>query len=406
MLTLGPRTSFWTAAAVAGLALWGSGAPTVIYPLYAHEWGLSAGDTSAIFAIYPIVLILVLILFGNLSDAKGRRFTILLGLAAMAVGSVIFGLAPDLIAVFVGRALMGVGVGLSLSPATAAMVEFGGPTGAARASSTTTASTATGLALATLVGGALVEYAPAPLHLTFWVLFGVVVVVGCAAWFLPRHTRDDSAPRWRPRPLSVPRGLRMAVAAGALGISSAFALGAVYLALGALIASDLVHSDNAFVNGAVLAICAAVIGIVAILARRLAPRKALLFGPMATLIGLGLMVESGVAHSLFLFVLASVAGGAGYSLLFSGGLGVLTAAAPAHHRAGVISSAYVVGYLAQAIAALGLGALATAHGLELAIVVGAPIIVLIGVAALIVSRFGIFGFREHAESSMMTVTRT
>ncbi len=198
----------------------------------------------------------------------------------------------------------------------------------------------------------------------------------------------------------------MAVAAGALGISSAFALGAVYLALGALIASDLVHSDNAFVNGAVLAICAAVIGIVAILARRLAPRKALLFGPMATLIGLGLMVESGVAHSLFLFVLASVAGGAGYSLLFSGGLGVLTAAAPAHHRAGVISSAYVVGYLAQAIAALGLGALATAHGLELAIVVGAPIIVLIGVAALIVSRFGIFGFREHAESSMMTVTRT
>ena len=32
--TLGRRASFWTAAAVAALALWTSGAPSVSYPLY------------------------------------------------------------------------------------------------------------------------------------------------------------------------------------------------------------------------------------------------------------------------------------------------------------------------------------------------------------------------------------
>ena len=80
---------------------------------------------------------------------------------------------------------MGVGVGLSLSPATAAMVEFGGRDGARRASSATTAATATGLALATIVGGALVQYAPAPLHLSFWVLTAVTAIVGGFAFFLP-----------------------------------------------------------------------------------------------------------------------------------------------------------------------------------------------------------------------------
>ena len=75
------------------------------------------------------------------------------------------------------------------------MVEFGGRDGARRASSATTAATATGLALATIVGGALVQYAPAPLHLSFWVLTAVTVVVGGFACFLPRHTRDEAAGR-------------------------------------------------------------------------------------------------------------------------------------------------------------------------------------------------------------------
>ena len=80
MPTLTPRASFWTAALVAGLALWASGAPTVVYPLYAAQWNLSPAVTTAIFAAYPVVLIPVLIIFGNLSDYIGRRAAILIGL--------------------------------------------------------------------------------------------------------------------------------------------------------------------------------------------------------------------------------------------------------------------------------------------------------------------------------------
>lgn len=384
-MALSERAGFWTAASVAGLALWASGAPSVVYPLYAEEWQLQPSVTTAIFAIYPIVLVPVLIVFGNLSDVIGRRAVILMGLGALAAGAIAFGLAPDLTWVFIGRALMGVGVGLSLSPATAAMVEFGGRDGARRASSATTAATATGLALATIVGGALVQYAPAPLHLSFWVLTAVTVVVGGSAYFLPRHTRDEDAGRWRPRLPRMPREERGAFTAGTLGISAAYAMGAIFLALGAQIARDLVRSDNAFLDGAIISLSAVTIGVVAVMARPLSPRMAVTLGPVLAIVGLGLLIVAGLDHSLPAFIASSLVAGAGYSLMFSGGLGLVTSSAPAHHRAAVISAAYVVGYLVQAVAALGLGVLATTVGLQFALELGAPIILSLGVAALVVA---------------------
>ncbi|SFR71486.1 Predicted arabinose efflux permease, MFS family [Agromyces sp. CF514] len=393
-MSLGRRASFFTAASVAGLALWASGAPTVVYPLYAAEWSVPPTVTTAIFAVYPLVLVPVLIVFGNLSDTIGRRAVMLMGLAAVAAGAIAFALAPDLASIFVGRALMGVGVGLSLSPATAAMVEFGGADGASRAASATTASTASGLALSTILGGFLVQYAPAPMHLSFWVLVGVTAVVAAFVWALPRPVRDPANGSWRPRPPRMPRAERRPFVAGTLGIAAAYAMGAIFLALGAQIARDLVRTTDAFVDGAVIALSAISIGVVALLARRMPPRLAVTIGPALAAAGLGLLVYAGVAHSLPAFIAASLVAGGGYSLMFSGGLGLVTTTAPAHERAAVISAAYVVGYLVQALAAFGLGALATAYGLQPALEVGAPLILAIGLASFAVANLG----RRRADS--------
>ncbi|SDS10633.1 Predicted arabinose efflux permease, MFS family [Friedmanniella luteola] len=387
MSTLSPTASFWTAAGVAGLALWASGAPTVVYPLYAQAWHLAPATTTLIFAVYPLVLIPVLLLFGNLSDVLGRRLVILLGLGVLALGSLTFALAGDLGWVLVARALMGVGVGLSLSPATAAVAELEPSGRPGRASAVTTAATATGLALATLVGGALVEHAPSPRHLTFGVLLLVTLVTAGAAWFLPGPV-TPATERWRPRRPHVPAGARRLFSAGTLAVSGAYALGAVYLALGAQIARDLVGSTDALVSGAIISVSAVVIGVVALLARNLAPRRALVLGPPAALLGLGLLLVAANLHTVALFLASSVVVGAGYSLLFSGGLGLVTASAPGHHRAGVLSAAYTVGYLVQAVAALGLGLLATGEGLLRALEIGTPAVgaLAVGAAVLAVGR--------------------
>jgi MFS family permease len=383
MHSLGQRSSFWVAAAVAGVALWTSGAPTVTYPLYAAQWHLTHTTTTAIFALYPVVLVCVLVVAGDLSDHIGRRAAILLGLTASLIGSVLFAVAPDVGWVFAGRAFMGIGVGLALSPATAAMVEFSPAGQAKRASSITTAATASGLTLATLVGGGLIQYAPFPLHLNFWVLAAVVAAVLAAAWFLPRQTSSSASTAWRPRVPQIPRELRTLFVTAALAVTAGYASGAVMLSLGADIAKELIGSDNALVDGSVIALLAVTIGVVALAAKGLPGRTAIILGGVGSTVGMGLLVASSAEHSLALLLIASIVNGTGYAFLFLGGLTLISAHAPAHHRGGTLSAVYLIAYLFQGAIASALGLLATASGLGFAVKVGAPVVAFLGLAALV-----------------------
>lgn len=381
-----PATRFWTAAAVAMLALWASGSPTMIYPLYAHDWGMTPAATTTLFAVYPLVLVVVLLVFGDLSDHIGRRATLLAGVAAMFVGALLFALAPAEGWLFVARAFQGVGVGLAMAPASAAMVEFNTRGGTARASSVNTAATAAGLALATVIAGALVQYAPNPRQLSYWVVVLVAALVFLAVLTLPGHVAGSGASgRWRPRPIRVPAGLRGVVTASALAITTAFAVGAVLLSLGAQISADLIHSTNSLVSGLVLAITSVVIGVTAIAARRMPARLAIGIGGLASASAVLLLVLSAATASLPVFAVTSVAAGVGYGLLFLGGLGLLNRHAPAHHRAGTISVVYTVAYLSQGIVAVLLGLEATAVGLRTALGVAAPVLIVLALATSVIA---------------------
>ncbi|CAN5355796.1 MFS transporter [soil metagenome] len=383
--TLSRRASFAVSAAIVGLALWTSGAPAITYPLYAEEWHLTTTTTTVIFALYPIALVVSLAIVGNLSDYIGRRSAMLLGLTASFIGVLMFAVAPSVGWLFVGRAFMGVGVALSLSPGTAAVVEFSAPGQQKRASAIATTATAVGLALAVLVGGALIQYAPFPTRLNFWVLLLVLAVTAVFAWFLPRHTAVEALGRWRPRGMFVPRGIRPLFVLAALAMVGCFTLGVIQLSLGADIAKGLIGSTNAFVTGSVIAVNAVAIGVSALATRNVRPAPLIAVGGIAAVLGASSLLLSSFEHSLPIFLVSAIVSGAGYSLLFSGGLGVINAHAPVTHRAGSLSTLYLVAYLSQAIVAPYLGFLATASGLERAIEVGALIIVAFSVAALVLA---------------------
>ena len=93
-LMLGRRASFWVSAGVVAHTLWTSAAPAMTYQLYAEEWQLTHTVTTGIFAIYPIVVVTILIIFGDISDQIGRRTTMLLGLGASLIGAFLFAVAP------------------------------------------------------------------------------------------------------------------------------------------------------------------------------------------------------------------------------------------------------------------------------------------------------------------------
>ena len=380
--TLGRRASFWVTAAVVAHTLWTSAAPSMTYPLYASEWGLTHTATTAIFAVFPIVVVAVLLFSGGISDYIGRRSTILIGLSSSLLGAALFAIAPSVLWVFVGRAFIGLGVGLCAGPAAAALLEFSAAGQETRASSINTVAQAVGIVLATIVGGALIQYAPYPTHLNFWVLLIVLAILFAFAWFLPRPVSNQALGRWQPKLPSVPRGIRRIFAVSAIAAGSGYAIGGLMMSLGAQIVRDLVGSDNVLVNGVAIALFALAAGLVAIPGKRLTPRAAITVGGISSIVGTALLALSTARRALPIFVAAATAGGIGFSLMYLGGLSLINASAPADRRGGVLSVLYSVAFATQAIIVLLLGATATTWGLGLAVDLGAVAIAVLSICTI------------------------
>ena len=215
----------------------------------------------------------------------------------------------------------------------------------------------------------------------FWALFVVLAAVLVAAWFLPRNASRGALRRSRPKAPAIPRRLRNVFATSATAAASGFALGALMSSLGAQIARDLIGSGNVLVNGAAMASFAAFVSAVATLAKRLPAATAVGFGGVASAIAMALLALSTTHHALAIFLAAVAFAGAAYSLLFVGGLALISAAAPAGRRGGMLSALYLVAYLMQVVVALLLGAAASAWGLATAIELGSTAIALLGLTA-------------------------
>jgi predicted MFS family arabinose efflux permease len=382
---LGRRASLLVSAGVVSHTLWTSAAPAMTYGLYAREWHLTHTVTAGIFAVYPIGVVVMLVGLGGISDQIGRRATMLAGLLASLVGALLFAVAPDVWWIFAGRALMGIGVGLAASPSTAAILEFTSPERANSAASVTMGAQAIGFASALLLGGALTEYGPWPTRLCFWVLALFLIVLLVGTWLLPRHTPGGTGGDWRSRMPSVPKPTRRVFAVSSTAMVAAYAFGVLVLSLGGQVEHDLIGSPNAFLNGAILSLFPITMGAIGIVARRLSSRLALIVGALISAAGMVLLVLAVSLRDLMIYLLATAAAGGAYSLLFVGGLQVLSAAAPERHRGGTLAALYLLSYLSMGALALALGAIATARGLSFAVDLGAAAIILTNIATLVLA---------------------
>lgn len=367
---LSRRASHYTAAAVVAHTIWTSAAPVLTYPLYAEEWHLSTFTTTSIFAVYPIFVVATLVVFGNLSDFIGRREAMLLGLSASALGSLLFTVASDVTWVLVGRAFMGLGVGLSAGPSAAAVVEFSAAGDAKAAGGTTAASQAIGMMAAALIGGALIQYAPLPTRLNFAVLTIILLAITYATWRLPNFTVRRAAGRWRPSKPSIPNGMLLTFATSTIAVTSSYVLGAMTLSLGAQVATDVIASSNALVNGSTIAVFAFALFLATVVTRQMPYARILQLAVLLSFLSITSLALASAEQSLTLYMLAQLCGGAAYSMLLLGGLSLINAEAPVTHRGATLSALFLVAYLAQAVLALSLGKIATAFGLRAAIETG------------------------------------
>ena len=328
---------------------------------------------TGIFATYPAVLVPTLLLAGGLSDVVGRRRVMLGSILLIAISAILFAAAPNVWFLFAGRALQGIGAGLAMGTASAALVENNVSDNHRLPSSVATVATSTGLAAALAITGTLAQFLT-PQTLWSYVLLLVLAAATLVAVALTRDDRPHGAPRWRPRAPRLPSNIRLNFAISSLAVSLAYCSGAIFLSLGAHLIHQFVNTDSLLVTGGLLAVSAAAIGATGLLLHRVPAHTALWIGTVLTLVGLALMAAIPVAGSLWLFLAWCVVGGVAYSFAFTGGLGLINRATPAPHRGATLSMVYLVAYLLQAVTAVGVGSLATVHGLEVAITLAAVVL--------------------------------
>lgn len=371
---LGKTGAFWTAASVLGLVLWSSGAPSVLYPVYAEQWSLSPVVVSSVFATYQIALLVVLPIFGNLSDQFGRRLVMIWGVGLIAASAVAFAIAPNVGFLFAGRVLQGAGSGLAMGAATASLVE-NNTTGNPRfASSLATVATATGLTLALVLSGLSARFLPLPLFWSYLILL-VLTVLAVVALMLTPGDRPIRARRWRPQALRLPPGLRLSFSIATLSVSIAYCAGAIFLSLGAHMIGQFTQTSNSAMVGLLLGCSSAAIGVSALLLARISSHILVWVGTLLTVLSLVVMTAAATYGSIALFLGWCVIGGVAYSFAFTGGLGVINQAAPVVGRGATLSLLYLVAYALQAIVAIGMGALATASTLSNAVSVAAAALI-------------------------------
>jgi len=69
-----PRAGgFWLVAGVFVLLFFAAAAPSPLYGVYQAQWRFSAITLTAVFAVYALVLLVTLLVFGSVSDYLGRR---------------------------------------------------------------------------------------------------------------------------------------------------------------------------------------------------------------------------------------------------------------------------------------------------------------------------------------------
>jgi MFS family permease len=360
------QTGRLAGGAVIAVLFMGSTLLTPFYDLYKGLYRLSAVDLGLLYAVYVLGNLAALLFLGRLSDQVGRRPVALAALALAGAGAVLFLAARDPNLLFAGRVVSGLAVGLGSGAATAWITESTPEDRRLCAAATMTAFNFAGLALGPVLAGALIQYAPWPLRLSFMIYLALLVLIA-AATLAPRETAPrrtdqlDLGPR-----LSVPREARLRFLAPAAAGFAAMAVVGFYAALGPAVVRAALKSDNRALASMVVAEMFAVAAAVIVVTRRLKARSAMLAGLTLTPAGLSLLTAAQALASAPLMLAGATVCGAASALGYRGGLASANELAPPDRRAEVASSYFVCCFLGNALPIIGVAALSQALGAEIA----------------------------------------
>jgi MFS family permease len=355
--------SFWFLGALIALLLAGSSAASPLYPVYQEHWHFSSIAVTVVFAIYALALLLALLTAGRLSDHLGRRPVLVAALLIQLVGMGCFLVAQGVEMLYLARALQGFATGLGTAAISAWLLDLEPPERPQLGSLVAAIAPMAGLAAGALGSGFLVQYGPDQLRLVFWILAAGYLLGLFPALVIEDRVERDSG--WlaslRPR-VGVPAAIRPLFAALTPSLAATWALGGLFLSLGPSLAIALLGSPSHLAGGLVVVALAGTGALAAALSAAAPPRPLVTRASFALLAGVAISILAVAIGSIAILYLGCVVTGAGFGPAFSAIFRLLAPRAAPEERSGLISSLYVVSYLAFSLPAIVAGIAANSYG--------------------------------------------
>jgi len=345
-----------------GVLFAGSTLLTPLYVIYQERFGFSHITLTLIYAVYVAGNLVALLLFGRMSDKLGRRWGALAAVLIAISSMFAFLFARSTSALYVGRFLSGLALGVGSGSATAWLAELLAHEDRARSATIATTSNFVGLGIGSLLSGLLAQYLPWPLHLGFIAYLAALLAIGLAAWHVretvPHPVRSIRQLPLRP-PLSLPANVRSQFMAPATAGFGAMALVGFYAAIAPTLLAERLHVTNHAVAGAIFCELATAVAGTILLTRHLPSRRAMLWGAGLMIPSVLLVVVAESLGSTAVLLLATAVCGAAAGLGYRGSMQVVNDIAPQDRRAAMMSSYFVCIFCGNALPVIGIGVIST-----------------------------------------------
>jgi MFS family permease len=350
--------AFYLLVSIVVSFLAGSSAPTPLYDIYQSEWGFSPMTVTIVFGIYAVAVLAALLTAGTLSDHIGRRPVLLVALLLQGVAMIIFATAGGVPALLVARVVQGLSTGAAVGAVGAGMLDLDKVKGTIGNAVAPVTGTATGA----LLSGLLVQFLPAPTQLVYLVLLGIFVIqaLGVALMAETSTPRPGALASLRPH-FGVPPVVRKPLLVAIPALVAVWSLGGFYASLGPDLVRQVTGSSSPALGGAALFVLAGFSALTVLVLRATPPRTVMFLGTVGLIAGVGITLVGVALTSGVVFFLGSAVGGVGFGAGFQGAVRTVLPLAAPHERSGVLSTVWVVSYLALGLPAIVAGFLVV-HG--------------------------------------------
>ncbi len=377
---LPPAVAFGLLVSILLFFLAGSSAPTPLYAVYQAEWGFSPITVTVVFGVYALAVLAALLTFGSLSDHVGRRPILIVAVLVQAATMVVFAEADGVPELLAARIVQGLATGSAMGAIGAGLLDIDKRRGTIANGVGALMGTASGA----LAAGLLVQYLPSPTHLVYYLLGTIFLVQAVGVALMPEtSTRKAGALASLRLQIGLPASARRPMLLAIPALVAVWSLAGFYGSLGPALVRLIAGSDSFVLGGAALFVLAAGGALAVYLSRDAAPRTVMLLGTVGLFGGVAITLLAMAVSSTVIFFVGAVVAGLGFGGGFQGALRTVVPLAAPHERAGVLSTLYVVSYLAMGVPAVAGGVLAVDSGvLTAAREYGLAVMVLAAVALL------------------------